>query len=79
MLKWSSTQPNGSVIITNIQGSIGEITTIYNDTIEKIREDNSIPEEKKSKARLILSFLKEKHIYYMPPAIELFKRYLWPT
>jgi hypothetical protein len=79
MLKWSSIQPNGSVIITNVQGSIGEITTIYNDTIEKIREDNSIPEEKKWKARRILSFLKEKHIYYIPPAVELFKRYLWPT
>jgi hypothetical protein len=66
--------------ITNIQTqSVGEITTIYNDTINKINEDKSISEEKKSKTRRFLSFFKEKHIYYIPLAVEFIKRYLWST
>jgi hypothetical protein len=85
MLKWSSsspTQTNGPVNITNIQTqSVGEITTttIYNDTINKINEDKSIPEEKKSKFRRFLSFFKERPTYYMPLAVEFIKHYLWPT
>jgi hypothetical protein len=79
--KWSSpTQAKGHVNISNIQtSSVGEITTIYNDTINTIKEDKSIPEEKKSKVRRYLSFFKEKHIHYIPLAVELIKRYLWPT
>jgi hypothetical protein len=83
MLKWSSshTQTNGPVNITNIQTqSVGEITTtIYNDAIDKINEDKSIPEEKKSKFRRFLSFFKERPTYYMPLAVEFIKHYLWPT
>ena len=47
MLKWFSpppTQAKGPVNITDIRTSgVGEIATIYNDTINKIKEDKTTP------------------------------------